>query len=87
MGAYNRRMQYTIRNVPKVLDAALRRRAQEQAKSLNEVVIEALAAGVGVSGERSRQRDLHDIAGTWHSDHEFDEAIAAQDTVDRKMWQ
>jgi hypothetical protein len=54
---------------------------------LNEVVIEALARDVGVSGEICRRRDLRDIAGTWHSDSEFDEAIAAQDTVDRKMWQ
>ena len=79
-------MQYTIRKVPNVLDAALRRRAREQGKSLNEVVIEALAMGAGISGESCRQPDLWDIAGTWHSDPEFDEAIAAQDTVDRKMW-
>ena len=80
-------MQYTIRKVPTALDAALRRRAQEQGKSLNEVAIEAMASAVGVSGERSRKRDLHDIAGTWQDDPEFDEAIAAQDTVDKELWQ
>lgn len=79
-------MQYTIRKVPKPVDAALRRRAQEQSKSLNEVALEALARGVGVSGERGRQRDLHEIAGTWRNDPEFDRALAAQDTIDREMW-
>ena len=37
-------MQYTIRNIPDPLDAALRRSAREQGKSLNDVAIEALAA-------------------------------------------
>jgi len=79
-------MQYTIRNVPNALDAALRRRAQEQGKSLNEVAIDALARGAGFSGERDRQRNLGDIAGTWRNDRAFDRALAAQDTIDEKLW-
>lgn len=79
-------MQYTIRNVPNFLDAALRQRAQEQGKSLNEVALEALARGAGVSGDRSPQRDLGDIAGTWRNDPAFDRAVAAQDTVDMDLW-
>lgn len=84
--AYNICMQYTIRNVPHTLDAALRRAAREQGKSLNEVAIEALARGAGVTGERCRQRDLSDIAGTWRKDPAFDSALAAQDTIDEEMW-
>jgi plasmid stability protein len=79
-------MQYTIRNVPNYLDAALRVSAQEQGKSLNEVAIEALARGFGMGDERVRQRDLSDIAGSWKRDPAFDRAIAAQDTVDEEMW-
>jgi hypothetical protein len=79
-------MQYTIRNVPRTLDAALRRAARERRKSLNEVAIEALARGAGVSGERGRQRDLGDIAGTWRKDPAFDRAVAALDTTDEEMW-
>ena len=84
--AYNRCMQYTIRNVPDSLDEALRRTAREQGKSLNDVAIEALARGAGVTGERDRQRDLSDIAGTWRKDSAFDSALAAQDTIDEEMW-
>jgi plasmid stability protein len=80
-------MQYTIRNVPNALDAALRRRAREQGKSINEVAIDALARGAGFSPERKRQRDLGDIAGTWRSDRAFDRALAAQDTIDGELWQ
>ena len=79
-------MQYTLRNVPHPLDAALRRRAQEQGKSLNEVAIEALARGAGFRKERDRQRDLGDIAGTWRNDRAFDRAVAAQDTIDPELW-
>jgi len=79
-------MQYTIRNIPDTVDAALRKAAQIQGKSLNEVAIEALARGTGLTGERLRQRDLGDIAGTWHEDPAFDRAIAAQDTIDKEIW-
>jgi len=84
--AYNSCMQYTIRNVPDSLDEALRRVAREKGKSLNDVAIEALARGAGVAGERDRQRDLADIAGTWRKDPAFDTALAAQDTIDEEMW-
>jgi hypothetical protein len=80
-------MQYTIRNVPNTLDEALRRAAREQGKSLNEVAIEALARGAGITPDRIRQRDLGDIAGTWCKDAAFDSAIAAQDAIDEEMWQ
>jgi plasmid stability protein len=84
--AYNLCMQYTIRNIPGTLDEALRKVARAHGKSLNEVAIEALARGAGVTGENRRQRDLGDIAGTWRKDAAFDSALAAQDTIDEEMW-
>jgi len=79
-------MQYTIRNVPGTLDEALRKAARQRGKSLNEVTIEALARGVGIAGESRPQRDLGDIAGTWRKDAAFDNALAAQHTIDEEMW-
>lgn len=84
--AYNKCMQYTIRNVPESLDAALRHSARRQGKSLNDVAVEALTRGAGLTETRTRQRDLKDIAGSWRKDHEFDRALAAQDTVDEDLW-
>lgn len=84
--AYNICMQYTIRNVPDYLDAALRGSAREKGKSLNEAAIEALARGVGLSGRRNRQRDLGDVVGSWIEDPPFERALAEQDTVDKEMW-
>jgi plasmid stability protein len=79
-------MQYTIRNVPDHLDEALRKAARERGKSLNEIAVETLARGAGITGECSRQRDLTDIAGTWRKDPAFDVALSAQDTIDAEMW-
>jgi plasmid stability protein len=79
-------MQYTIRNIPEHLDAALRSSARASGKSLNEIAIEALERGAGISGAPRRQRDLSDIAGTWQEDPEFDRAIADQDKIDEAMW-
>jgi hypothetical protein len=84
--AYNECMQYTIRKVPDRLDEALRRAARERGKSLNEVAIEALARGAGITADRNRQRDLADIAGTWRKDPAFDSALAAQHKIDEEMW-
>ena len=80
-------MQYTIRNVPSQLDQALRQRAQDEAKSLNEVTIEALLSGTGLAGEPVRRLDLGDIVGTWVDDPEIDEALADQRQIDPELWQ
>jgi hypothetical protein len=79
-------MQYTIRNVPDYLDAALRGTARQQGKSLNEVALEALARGAGLNEHQCRQRNLDDIAGSWRKDPAFESAIAAQDAIDEEMW-
>lgn len=79
-------MQYTIRNVPEHLDAALRAAAREEGKSLNEVAVQALARGAGIEHQPRRRRDLADVASTWQEDAAFDSAVAAQDTVDEELW-
>jgi hypothetical protein len=79
-------MQYTLRNVPRPVDAALRRKAKKEDKSLNEAALEALKAGAGVAEEPVQFHDLDALAGTWREDAAFDQAIAAQDTVDAGLW-
>lgn len=78
-------MQYTIRNVPAAVDAAIRRRARTTGASLNQAANEALAEGAGIGREWHR-RDVSDIAGTWKPDRAFEAALAAQDVVDEAIW-
>lgn len=84
--AYTACMQYTIRNVPEHLDAALRTAAREQGKSLNEIAVHALARGAGLQDVPLRKRDLTDLASTWREDAAFASALAAQDTIDDDLW-
>lgn len=79
-------MQYTIRNVPARVDAALRRRAKQEDKSLNEVALDALLQATGLAGERLRRRDLSDLAGTWADDPECEAVLEAQDRIDVDLW-
>jgi hypothetical protein len=79
-------MQYTIRDVPKPVDTALRHKAKRDDKSLNTVAIEALQAGSGVSDQPVQHHDLDALAGTWKEDSAFDQAVADQDQVDERIW-
>jgi plasmid stability protein len=80
-------LQYTVRNIPEHVDRALRRRAAEGGKSLNEVLREALIREAGVvESSTPRYTDLDSLAGTWIDDPGFDEMIRAQDQVDESLW-
>ncbi len=79
-------MQYTLRNVPKSLDRALREQARSQNKSLNDIVLEALRRALGLEGEPLVQRDLSDVVGTWQEDPELDRVLAEQRRIDPEAW-
>ncbi len=83
---YNKCMQYTIRGIPPAVDTAIRKRAREARKSLNEAAIDALAEGVGVRDAQRRRRDLSDVAGTWKPDRAVETALAEQDRIDKDLW-
>jgi plasmid stability protein len=79
-------IQYTIRGISDRMDTFIRERAAREGKSLNETVLDALKAGLGLSGDQVRYADLDDLAGTWVNDPEFDRAIAEMDRVDPELW-
>ena len=79
-------MRYVIRGIPASLDAALRERARASGKSLNEVAIEALMVGTGLTSVPRKRRDLSDLVGTWQPDEEFDDVLAEHDQVDEDLW-
>lgn len=84
--AYIYCMQYTLRKIPAVLDRILRRQAREKGASLNEVAIEAMARGAGVTEARVPRRSLRDLAGSWQDDPAFDDAIREHDSIDESLW-
>ena len=84
--AYTSCMQYTIRNVPAVVDRALRERARQEGKSMNEVATEALVRGLDLESQPVRRRDLGAIAGSWVRDREVERAIDDQRKIDPDLW-
>lgn len=80
------RTQYTIRNVPKQLDAALRRRARIERKALNQVVLEAMAEGLGLDRAPVVHRSFADVLGKAPKDEALDEALADQRRIDPDLW-
>jgi hypothetical protein len=78
--------QYTIRAVPPAIDLALRRRAKQEAKSLNAVTVEALARGLELEAKPVEHTDLDAFIGSWQEDPAFDRAIANFERVDEDMW-
>jgi hypothetical protein len=77
--------QYTIRNVPKHVDQALRRRAKASGKSINQVAVEALIEG---SADRGRvYSDLDCLVGSLsHSEAKaMDRELAEQRGIDEKL--
>jgi plasmid stability protein len=79
-------MQYTIRNLPAVLDKAIRKRAKEEGKSLNTVAVEALMEAFGLHGSAPSYRDVGDLAESWVEDAAVDEALEEQRRIDDEMW-
>ena len=79
-------IQYTLRNVPKGVDRALRRRAVQLAKSLNEVALEALAVGAGVGQGAEEHHDLDFLFGSWVDDPAVDQALSDQRKIDEDLW-
>ena len=85
--AYNAGMQYTLRNIPKVVDQALRKKAKAEGKSLNQVTLEVMARGLGLNGERVNQTDLDWFLGTGGGlEPEVHKAIAEHDVVNPDDW-
>jgi len=79
-------MQYTLRNIPRHVDEALRRRARRERKSLNQVAIEALSDALGLDAQPVKRRDLSDIAGSWQADPVIEAALDEQRQIDEEMW-
>lgn len=79
--AYNAGMQYTLRNIPKRVDKAIRARAKAEGKSVNSVAIELWERALGLNGEEKVYHDMQDLFGAGALEPEVLRAIAKHDVV------
>ena len=77
-------VQYTIRGVPRDVDAALRRKARRRGISLNQLLVEEISAASGGGGRRIL-RDLSDLP-RWKEDVAFDRILEEQRAIDLAIW-
>lgn len=68
--------QYTLRAVPHVIDRALRRRAKQEAKSLNTVAGGGARARTGTRGPARDAHHLDALIGSWQEDPAVGRALA-----------
>jgi hypothetical protein len=78
-----RKIQYTIRGVPREIDAILRRKAAQRAQSLNQIILDELAAA---TGGRKPRADFSDVVGRWIPDAGFDKIFRSQRQIDLEKW-
>ncbi len=81
----------TLRNIPPDVTRLIRRKAEEKHTSLNKAVLSLLEERVGLGGEKRPKvlrHDLDRLAGTWTKKEAaaFEEALAAQRTIDPDVW-
>jgi hypothetical protein len=80
-------MQYTVRDIPKSVDRALRARAKAQGKSLNQVTVETLQEALGLEEpKKTIHSDLDWFLGTGKEDPELDRALKSMDVVNPDDW-
>jgi plasmid stability protein len=79
-------MELKIRNIPDDIDAALRRRAAAEGRSLNDVALEALLRGAAAAPTSEKRRDLSQFAGSWATDPATEAALREQDQIDPDLW-
>ena len=79
--------QYTIRGVPRSVDRALRKRAVDQGRSLNAILLEVLTDAAAVAKTPRVHDDLDHLIGTWVHDPETDRALDDQRKVDPRDWE
>ena len=68
----NKKIQYTVRNVPYTVDQALRKKAETENKTLTQILIRALQKEAGLHKNEHEHHDLDFLIGTWVHDSEVD---------------
>ncbi|MBL8122169.1 hypothetical protein JNM87_05490 [Candidatus Saccharibacteria bacterium] len=79
-------IQYTIRQVPPVVDQAIRKQARASGKSFNQTVVDMLSLQTfGTTNPKAEGFEW--LFGQNTLDDGFDQAIKEQSRIDTTMWQ
>jgi hypothetical protein len=79
-------LQYTLRNISKATDRALRAKAKSEGKRLNQALLEAVERGLGLNGKVREYNDLDWFLGSGGLEDSVMKAIAENDVVHPDDW-
>jgi len=80
------KIQYTIRNIPPVVDQVIKKRAQQSGKSFNQTVVDLLSLQTFGTTEPPTDEGLGWFFGALTLDEGFDEAIRDMSRIDEDIW-
>lgn len=81
------RIQYTIRNIPPVVDQVIRKRVKQTGKSFNQTVVDMLSLQSVGTTKPKEDNNFNWLFGSMKLDDKFDEAIKDLSQIDEKLWQ
>jgi hypothetical protein len=81
------KIQYTIRNIPPVVDRVIRKRAQQSGRSFNQTVVDLLSLQTLGTTELPVDNNFEWLFGKNTLDESFDEAIEELSQADKSIWQ
>jgi len=81
-------MQFTVRNIPPDIAAALEAERRLRGLSLDRTVLALMHEALGLSSPRRRSNGLRQFAGIWTEDdfRQFEETTASFQAIDEEMW-
>ncbi|HEY1645511.1 MAG TPA: hypothetical protein VGF75_03950 [Candidatus Saccharimonadales bacterium] len=79
-------IQYTIRNIPPVVDQVIRKRSKLSGKSFNQTVVDILSMQTLGSTKPKLDNNFDWLFNKGAPDEGFDEAIKDLSKVDEEMW-
>lgn len=80
------KLQYTIRNIPPVVDSIIRKRSKQTGKSFNQTVVDLLSLQTTGTTKPSVDGNFEWLFGAMTLDEGFEEAIKDQSLIDKNIW-
>jgi len=80
-------VQYTIRNIPTVVDQVIRKKAKQTGKSFNQTVVDMLSLQSVGTTKPEENNDFDWLFGSMKLDDNFDEVVKDLSQIDKDMWQ
>ena len=84
---YMHTIQYTIRNIPPVVDSAFRKEAARSGKSFNQTIVEALTLQATGTVNPKPDQNFDWLFDQNTLDASFDQAVQDISKPDKNLWQ